>query len=76
MPPERALSLLRGGKFGGKNILAGDLESRLLQIRKRACFAATCPFGWGRMCSLCGIVINDKFSCKNHFIIDILDNAV
>lgn len=75
MPPERALSLLRG-EICRKNIRAGDLESRLLQIRKRACFAATCPFGWGRMCSLCGIVINDKFSCKKHFIIDILDNAV
>ena len=75
MPPERALSLLRG-EICRKNIRAGDLESRLLQIRKRACFTATCPFGRGRMCSLCGIVINDKFSCKNHFIIDILDNAV
>ena len=52
------------------------MESRLLRIRKRACFAASYPFGRGRMCSLCGIVIIDKFSCKNHFIIDILDNAV
>ena len=47
-----------------------------MQIRKKTCFAVTCPFGCGRMYSLCWIVIIDKFPCKKHFIIDIIDNTV
>ena len=75
MPPERALSLLRG-EIWRKKHPCGRFGKPPAANQKKGLFCGDLPFWPGQNVFTLRIVIIDKFSCKNHFIIDILDNAV